>query len=232
MNPTTKKIIVALDFPTASEAIALAEILKNTGVKFKVGMELFYSAGPVILEKIRTCGEIFLDLKLHDIPETMARTATVLVRHGVWMFNVHASAGDKALQLVAERVAETVLREALPKPLVIAVTVLTSLRDMRHLGSSLDVRSSVIHMGRMAYEAKLDGVVCSPHETIVIKKIDPKFICVTPGIRMPEDFSGDQVRTATPKDALANGSDYLVIGRPINRAEDPLKALDAVLSSL
>src|SRR5688500_17288688 len=136
MKKPVEKIIVALDYANAKDAIAMAKTIANTGVKFKVGMELFYAEGRSILEKLSSYGEIFLDLKLHDIPETMAKSAAVLTEMGVWMFNVHASAGQKAVQTVHERVSEVAATQNLKKPLLIAVTVLTSLSDLTHLGSS------------------------------------------------------------------------------------------------
>lgn len=227
-----QKIIVALDFDNAAIATAMAKNLSGTGVKFKVGMELFYVAGPSILDKIRQHGEIFLDLKLHDIPETMAKAAMVLANTGVWMMNVHASAGRAALARVAETVASQAAKSGNPKPLLIAVTVLTSLADLSHMGVTSDAMTTALKLAKLTRDAGLDGVVCSPKEVSAIKTLGPNFLCVTPGIRSPGDNAGDQIRTATPKEALQNGSDYLVIGRPITKAADPKMALDGIVRSL
>lgn len=244
---TNKKIIIALDMPTAAEALAMAKILSGTGVKFKIGMELFYAEGRSIIEKIQKHGDVFLDLKLHDIPETMARTAAVLTQMGVWMFNVHASAGVEALQRVRDAVDETIrsplppLLRGAPKaggsgarsaPLLIAVTVLTSFKDLQHLSTTKTIPDLAFDLAKITHAAKFDGVVCSPHEVALIKKLDKKFLCVTPGIRRPEDAADDQNRTATPTEALAAGSDYLVIGRPITKAKDPRQALGEMLSQI
>lgn len=232
MKSNAQKIIIALDFDNAAAATTMAQTLSGTGVKFKVGMELFYAEGASILDKIRKHGEIFLDLKLHDIPETMAKAAGVLCDMGVWMFNVHASAGPIALKRVAETVTAHSVKNGGQKPLLIAVTVLTSLSDLSHLGASADVNSTALSLAKLAHNAGLDGVVCSPREVAAIKTLGSDFLCVTPGIRSPQDTATDQVRTATPKEALANGSDYIVIGRPITKAKDPKEALAILLQNL
>lgn len=210
----------------------MAKKLSGTGVKFKVGMELFYAEGPAVLDKIREHGEIFLDLKLHDIPETMAKAALVLAGTGVWMMNVHASAGPAALKRVAETVASQAAKSGVPKPLLIAVTVLTSLADLSHLGVTSDAAATALKLAKLSRDAGLDGVVCSPKEVSAIKTLGKNFLCVTPGIRSPQDAAGDQVRTATPKEALTSGSDYLVIGRPITKAADPKAALNEIVRTL
>lgn len=232
MNPNAKKIIIALDFDNATTATAMAQTLSGTGVKFKVGMELFYAEGASVLNKIRKHGDIFLDLKLHDIPETMAKAASVLCGMGVWMFNVHASAGPVALKRVAETVASHSLKNNGQKPLLIAVTVLTSLSDLSHLGTMSDVQTTALTLAKLSHNAGLSGVVCSPREVSAIKMLGQNFLCITPGIRSPQDIAADQVRTATPKEAFINGSDYLVIGRPITKAKDPQEALVKILETL
>lgn len=233
--PLANQIIVALDFDSAQKAINMATTLSNTGVKFKVGMELFYSEGPAIIEKLKKHGEIFLDLKLHDIPNTMASAAKTLTKRGVWMFNVHASAGLEALKKVVEAVQQTTTGENLPRPKIIGVTVLTSLKDFSHLGISDTVETSVLNLTRLSAQAGLDGIVCSAQDVPQIKKnlsqINPSFLYVTPGIRLPENNSDDQMRITTPKQALQNGATHLVIGRPITKAENPLKALQEILKA-
>lgn len=232
MKPNAEKIIVALDFDNAATATTMAQMLSGSGIKFKVGMELFYAEGPSILDKIQKYGDVFLDLKLHDIPETMAKAAKVLCDMGVWMFNVHASAGPVALNRVAETVISHSEKKNGPKPLLIAVTVLTSLSDLSCLGASSDVNATALALAKLSRDAGLDGVVCSPREVPTIKTLGQNFLCVTPGIRGPQDVTTDQIRTATPKEAIANGADYLVIGRPITKAKDPKEALAILLQNL
>lgn len=226
------KIIVALDFATRDEALALAELLSPIGVRFKIGMELFNAVGPAVIADIQPFGEIFLDLKLHDIPGTMARTSAVLSRLGVWMFNVHAAAGEEALQAVMKTVVGESAKNGKARPLVCAVTVLTSLKNLDHLGVGEDVAASVLRLARLASDCGLDGVVCSPREVVEIKKhTRPDFMCVTPGIRGPQDIKADQTRTLTASEAMAAGSDYLVIGRPITRAQDPLAVVRGIMTA-
>lgn len=232
MTDKASQIIVALDFPTAREALALTDALAGTGVKFKVGMELFYASGPGIVADVKMRGEVFLDLKLYDIPETMAKTAAVLTGLGAWMFNVHASAGIEALRRVRERVDEAALKSGTAKPLLVGVTVLTSLPDLKHLGATADAAGSALGLAKLTATAGLDGVVCSALEAARIKKDYPNLKCVTPGIRRAEDPADDQARTMTPKEALSSGSDWLVIGRPIAKAKDPRRALQEILNSL
>lgn len=227
-----KKIIVALDYADKESAVSMADKLRDTGVAFKIGMELYYACGPEIIADLSAFGRIFLDLKLHDISETMAKTARVLCQKGVWMFNVHAAAGSEALKKVVAAVADETRRLDCVRPLVIAVTVLTSLNDLAHIGVTETVGKSVERLAMLACASGIDGVVCSAREAAHIKKMNgDSFLCVTPGIRLPEDDAGDQKRTCTPKEAIYAGSDYLVIGRPITRAKDPVKALEAIASS-
>lgn len=233
---SVNKIIVALDLDSAQKAIAMAETLSGTGVKFKIGMELFYSAGPTIIEKLKKHGDIFLDLKLHDIPNTMAQAAKTLVKFGVWMFNVHASAGEEALTKVAEAVRETAENEKRETPKVIGVTVLTSLKDLAHLGSTKPAEQTAFDLAKLCADSGLNGIVCAANDVPFIKsELDPShadFLYVTPGIRLPENKDDDQKRVMTPKQALDNGASYLVIGRPITKAKDSRAALEKVLTSL
>lgn len=221
-----KKIILALDYSTPDQAIAMAKGFQNTQIKFKIGMELFYSAGHKIIEQVQKYGDVFLDLKLHDIPTTMAKTAKVLADLNVWMFNVHASAGQEALIQVKNAV-----EQSSSQTLVTAVTLLTSLKDFSHLGSKLDSQKSVLNLCSLVSQAGLNGVVCSSQEVKQIKQNFSDFICVTPGIRRESDTLNDQSRSMTPKQAIAEGSDYLVVGRPITQAKDPVKAFEEICSN-
>lgn len=227
---TASRIIVALDVPTAHEALSLADKLAGTGVKFKVGMELFYAAGPGIVGEVAKRGDVFLDLKLHDIPETMAKAAAVLTDLGAWMFNVHAAAGPEALRRVRERVHA--VAGGGTRPLVIGVTVLTSLFDLKHMGTTASAADVAAGLAKLCADAGLDGVVCSAREASRIKGECPGLSCVTPGIRRAEDPADDQTRTMTPKEALAAGSNWVVIGRPITKTKDPRRALEEIIGSI
>lgn len=232
MSNHSNKIILALDYANANNAIQMAQIFKDTQIKFKIGMELFYAEGPGIVEKIQKYGDVFLDLKLHDIPQTMAKTASVLTKIGVWMFNVHASAGKSALKKVSEEVQNTSVNTQGNKPLIIAVTVLTSLESLAHLGTTKTAKESAFDLAKLSYEQKLDGVVCSAQDVQQIKSISENFLCVTPGIRLESKSQDDQKRIMTPKQAIQNGSDYLVIGRPITQSKDPRKVLESIIDSI
>lgn len=220
-----KKIIVALDFDTFDAALALAKQLDPAQCRLKVGKELFTYCGPRIVEELHELGfEVFLDLKFHDIPNTVAKAVKAAADLGVWMVNVHASGGlemMKAARAVLETYGET-------RPLLIAVTVLTSMsaEDLTQTGCQNSPEQQVLHLATLTQQAGLDGVVCSSQEASVLKAAFGKdFLLVTPGIRPQNTASGDQKRIMTPPAALKAGSDYLVIGRPITQALTPLKAL-------
>lgn len=222
-------IIIALDFPTGEKALAFLDQFQEP-VFVKVGMELYYSEGPSIIEEIKKRGHrIFLDLKLHDIPNTVKSAMKVLARLGVDMTNVHAAGGTKMMQAAKEGLAEGLQeRGEGDMPMLIAVTQLTS-TDEETLHSELLVPGSmedvVVHYAKNACEAGLDGVVCSAWESPMIhQRVGADFQTVTPGIRLLGDAKGDQSRVATPAKAMELGSNYLVIGRSITRAEDPVAA--------
>jgi orotidine-5'-phosphate decarboxylase len=221
------RIIVALDYPDTKDALALASRLDPKLCRVKVGKELYTAAGPSLVEELQKSGfGIFLDLKYHDIPSTAAAACLAAARLGVWMLNVHAL-GGRAMMLAA--------REALAKagrpPKLIAVTVLTSLgaADMAEIGLGGSPRDAVLRLAQLAQACGLDGVVCSPQETSTLRRQFGKNFClVTPGIRPADSPQDDQSRVATPRQAVANGADYLVIGRPITRAPDPIAALRSI----
>jgi orotidine-5'-phosphate decarboxylase len=222
------RVIVALDFPDAHAAQTFAEQLSPAHCRLKVGMELFTAAGPKVVENLVSRGfDVFLDLKYHDIPTTVARACTQAASLGVWMLNVHVLGGKKML-LAAREAVDRLAR----RPLLIGVTLLTShsADDVTDLGWERDgVARHVERLAGLAELAGLDGVVCSPQETAQLRRRFGKdFLLVTPGVRPAGAATDDQSRTRTPADAVADGSDYLVIGRPITRAADPVAALAAI----
>jgi len=219
-----KRIIVALDFPEQQLALDMADRLDPELCRVKVGKELFTAAGPQVVSELHARGfEVFLDLKFHDIPNTVSGACRAAARLKVWMLNVHASGGAAMMQA-----ARHAIDSESHRPLLIAVTILTSLADadVRAIGFSGTVRENVERLALMAEKAGLDGVVCSAAETPGLRKIvAPAFKLVTPGIRLPEDDKGDPARVVAPRDAIAMGSDYLVIGRSITGAADPAAKL-------
>ena len=232
MSSSTKvppKIIVVLDYPDAASALHLADQLSPELCGLKVGKELFTVAGPVFIEKLVARGFfVFLDLKYHDIPNTVANACKAAAKLGVWMINVHALGGFKMMQ--AARVALDSLNDH--KPLLIAVTVLTSTTqdDLYRLHITQPIEDMVVNLAQLAQEAGLDGVVCSAQEVGAIRAAcGSAFTLVTPGIR-PAGYGvkDDQARVMTPKQAITAGANYLVIGRPITQAPDPLSVLSHI----
>jgi len=221
------KIIVALDYPEAQSALDLVSRLEPALCRLKIGKELFTSAGPGIVEQCMQRGfEVFLDLKFHDIPNTTAQACKAAASLGVWMVNVHALGGRKMLEAAAEAVASSANR-----PKLIAVTVLTSMaqEDLAGIGITATPAELVLRLATLARESGLDGVVCSAQEAALLRQhCGSKFSLVTPGIRPADASADDQSRIMTPAAALKNGSSYLVIGRPITRAADPLSALQNI----
>jgi orotidine-5'-phosphate decarboxylase len=222
------RVIVALDFPSAEQAIAFLPRLTPRSCRVKVGKELFVSAGPALVERIQTLGfEVFLDLKFHDIPNTVAQACEAAARLGVWMVNVHASGGTRMMNAAAEALAKVTKR-----PRLIAVTVLTSLEqaDLDEVGlAGPTPADAAVRLAALAQAAGLDGVVCSAKEAGAMRaRFDRSFALVTPGIRPADSAADDQARIATPGAAIAAGATYLVIGRPITKAADPAAALAAI----
>lgn len=227
MSSPVTPIIVALDYAQAPPALALARRLDPARCRLKVGKQLFTREGPAIIDQLREQGfEVFLDLKFHDIPNTVAGACRAAADLGVWMINVHASGGRK--MMLAAR--ESVDAAATP-PLLIAVTVLTSLdaADLRDTGIGGQPAEQVTRLAKLTHECGLDGVVCSPKELETLAGAVPDtFLRVTPGVRPAGKDDGDQKRVATPAQALTDGAHYLVIGRPITQAADPAAALAAI----
>ena len=215
------KIIIALDVNTIKEAKRLLDILSPHVKIFKIGMELFYSCSAKAVELVKKYDrEVFLDLKFHDIPNTVKNASKVTTKLGVFMFNVHASGGSDMMKAAIEGAEEESERQGIDRPRILGVTVLTSIE------SSQD---QVLNLARSAKESGIDGVVASAQEAKVIRKeLGEDFLIVTPGIRPEGTGKQDQKRTATPKQAFQTGADYIVIGRPVTKAKNPLKTLQAI----
>jgi orotidine-5'-phosphate decarboxylase len=220
-----KRIIVALDFNEAKIALSLVDSLDPKLCRLKVGKELYTACGPDLIKQIQDRGfEVFLDLKFHDIPNTVAKAVNVAGNMGVWMLNVHASGG----QAMMEAAREALLKFGSQRPKLIAVTVLTSLAqvDLNQVGIDCSPEEQVSKLTFLTRDAGLDGVVCSAAETRMLRVQLPKEFClVTPGIRRATDAVGDQKRILGPGDAVRSGSNYLVVGRPITQADSPNEAL-------
>jgi len=230
------KIIVALDVDSAEEAALWARRLTGKVGMFKIGKQLFTAEGPDIVRRVRSEGaQVFLDLKFHDIPNTVAAAAVEAVRLGASMFNVHASGGLEMMQKAADAVSAEAKKLGIDKPILIAVTVLTSMNEeeLRETGVTVPLTEHVINLAKLAKKAGLDGVVASPHEIEAIKEAcGSEFVVVTPGVRPAFASSDDQKRIMTPAEAVQKGADYLVIGRPITKAEDPVKAVSLITKEI
>jgi len=218
------RIIIALDYPNALPALALVGRLEPSLCRLKVGKQLFTAAGPALLEQLMQRGfEVFLDLKFHDIPNTTAQACKAAANLGVWMINVHALGGRKMLEAAREAVASSS-----QQPKLIAVTLLTSMaqQDLAEIGINATPAEMVMRLATLARDSGLDGVVCSAQEAALLRKqCGNEFCLVTPGIRPAQTGLDDQSRVMTPYAAMEAGSSYLVIGRPITQAENPLQAL-------
>ncbi|MBA4149217.1 MAG: orotidine-5'-phosphate decarboxylase [Verrucomicrobia bacterium] len=229
-------IIVALDVPTTDRALQLAEQLAPFVGAFKIGSELFTSAGPDIVRAIRATGaSVFLDLKFHDIPNTVAKAVASAVRLDVQMITIHTSGGSQMMRAAEKAAQETALQSGRNAPLVLGVTVLTSLDgdELREVGLDNNVGRQVERLATLASNCDLRGLVCSPLEIVGLRQILPREMqLVTPGIRTGSDKSDDQKRTLSPREAMEAGANWLVIGRPIYGAEDPRAAAEAILASL
>ncbi|WP_424244481.1 orotidine-5'-phosphate decarboxylase [Elusimicrobium posterum] len=229
-----EKIIVALDVETEAQAIALVKKLKGKVGVFKVGKELFTAVGPSIIKKIHKLGgKVFLDLKFHDIPNTVAGAVAQACKLGVYMMTLHTSGGMEMMQAAAKAAKENSKKGK--EPIILGVTVLTSLDDaaLKKIGFKLDAEKQVIHLAKMAKAAGLGGIVSSPKELKKLRKVLGKdMVLVTPGIRPAWSVTGDQKRIMTPKDALKAGCDYMVIGRPITKHKQPAKAAELIAQEM
>lgn len=234
-NAGARRIIIALDVKSGREGMEMAGRLDAARI-FKVGLELFTAEGPGFLDGLRASGkEIFLDLKLHDIPNTVAGAVRSGARHGVRMMTLHASGGPAMMAAAAAAARETADREGTVRPLLLGVTVLTSLKedDLAEIGMNPSVEGQVLRLAGLARAAGLDGVVCSPREIAAVRReAGPGFLIVTPGIRPAGADVQDQKRVMTPEEAVALGADYLVIGRPITAAPSPGEAFRKIAADL
>jgi orotidine-5'-phosphate decarboxylase len=228
---TAPRIVVALDYPDEATALAFARRVSPGVCRMKVGLELFTAAGPALIGKLADLGyDVFLDLKFHDIPNTVARACQSAARLGVWMMNVHALGGLDMMRAAREAIAGEPRR-----PLLVGVTLLTShdAGDIAEIGLRPEPESEVQRLAGLVHTAGLDGVVCSPRETSVLRAERGKhFVLVTPGVRPAGSASDDQQRTLTPAEAIRQGADYLVIGRPVTRAPDPIQTLEAIRAEI
>jgi orotidine-5'-phosphate decarboxylase len=231
MSVCKSPILVALDYPTKVGALSMADRLDPSRCRLKVGKELFTAEGPSIVEALQNKGfEIFLDLKYHDIPNTCAKSVGAAAELGVWMVNVHASGGRKMMEA-----ARNELAKKSHQPLLIAVTVLTSMEqsDLAEIGLDITPMQHVLRLAALAESSGMDGVVCSAQEAPSLREqVEKEFKLVTPGIRPSFAVAGDQKRIVTPSEAMKIGSDYLVIGRPITQAENPIDALALIEKEL
>jgi len=225
------KIIVALDFPDAKTALTLVDQLEPELCKLKVGKELFTAEGQVLVRELAKRGfQVFLDLKFHDIPNTVAAACAVAADLGVWMMNVHASGGRKMMETAANRLAQLESR-----PLLTGVTILTSLseEEIHEIGYTGTPEENVLRLAKLAESSGLDGIVCSPLEAAPVRKVvNDEFQLVTPGVRPGFASTDDQKRVMTPADALNAGASYLVIGRPVTAVEDPMKSLQLIFEEI
>lgn len=223
--------IIALDFAKPEPALALANKLGNKHCRFKIGQELFTRGGPALVEDLVKQGfDVFLDLKYHDIPNTVAHACLIAADLGVWMINVHASGGRDMLFAAREA-----LEKCSHRPLLVAVTILTSLDriDLYAVGLHGTLEDNVLRLARLSHACGLDGIVCSPHEITQIRQaVGMDFVLVTPGIRPPGVSQDDQKRVMTPTEALKLGANYLVIGRAVTKASDPLEAFLQIEASI
>lgn len=232
-----EKLILALDVAEQQAAREIIDELGNSVGAYKIGLQLFTGGGPSLVRELVTNGHrVFLDLKFHDIPNTVAAAAVEAARMGVWMFNVHSLGGGEMMAKTVEAVGEVCSKENLSPPLIIGVTILTSTDQitLREIGLERKIGEEVLNLAKLTAEYGLDGVVASPLESEMIRDeiADRKFIIVTPGIRPISATNDDQKRVTSPADAIASGSDYLVIGRPILEASDRKAAVEQILREM
>lgn len=232
---SAERIIIALDVESRAQALALVRELRAART-FKVGLELFTAEGPPLLADLKALGkDVFLDLKLHDIPNTVGEAVRVGLRHGVAMMTVHASGGNEMMARAAETAAAEAAARGTTKPVLLGVTVLTSLKadDLAAVGMAADPAAQVRRLAGLAKQAGMDGIVCSAQEIEVVREVvGPDRLIVTPGIRPAGAAAQDQKRVMTPALAVAKGSDYLVIGRPVTQAPSPSEAFERIVAEL
>lgn len=230
-----KRIIIALDVGHKEDAFRLVKQLEQAEI-FKIGLRLFVAEGPLLFSKMKSLRKkIFLDLKLHDIPNTVAEAVKAGVRHGVHMMTLHASGGREMLARAVQAAANEAEKEKTAKPLLLAVTILTSLKDteLKEIGMTENVEAQVLRLAELARKEGMDGIICSPREIEIIRReIGEDFIIIVPGIRPAWAAAHDQKRIMTPSQAIQKGANYMVIGRPILEASSPQKAFSKILEEL
>jgi len=229
-------IIAALDVPSAEQAWKLAELLAPAVGAFKIGKELFVAAGPDIVKRVRATGaSVFLDLKFHDIPNTVAKAVASAVRLDVQMLTLHTCGGGDMMRAAEKAAQETAAAAGRQAPLVLGVTVLTSSTNetLAEIGCEADTEKQVVRLAQLAVKSGLRGLVCSPLEIVALRKVLPAHLqLVTPGIRTGAEKADDQKRTLSPREAMAAGANWLVVGRPIYAAENPRAAAENILASI
>ena len=236
--PLNERLIVALDVETFDQAVSLSDALRKTTKSFKVGSQLFTACGPRIVTHLKQAGlNVFLDLKYHDIPNTVAKAVAAATALGADIINLHAMGGFAMMEAASEATIETARELDIPEPALLSVTVLTSMDEATFqdvLGTpGRSLSEQVLHLARLTQSAGLAGVVASPHEIALLRKeLGPDFIILTPGIRPASSDAGDQKRFLTPGAAVRLGADYLVVGRPITGAADPSAAAAAILQEM
>lgn len=234
----TRKIIFALDVANLGEAKRFVKLLKDKVAFFKIGLELYTAYGPESIKVVQgEGGKVFLDLKFHDIPQTVSRAAAAAVKQGVAMLNVHAAGGLEMMQMTVESCRKTAQELHCSPPLILGVTILTSLDEgnLSQIGLSGPLKERVVSLAELAKSAGLNGVIASPQEISLIRqKCEPSFLIVTPGIRpaFSQVEKDDQKRMMTPKEAIAAGADFIVLGRPIRMAPDPVAAMEKVIAEI
>lgn len=230
------QLILALDLESLSETERIVDLLKDRISIFKIGLQLFTREGPKAVEMVhKKGGKVFLDLKFHDIPNTAAKASREATRLGVFMFSIHTLGGEEMLKRCRDSVIETSLKEDITRPIIIGVTILTSLdqKGLNNLGIKKNLKEEIRYLSERALRAGLDGVVASPEEVRLIRESCGRdFIIVTPGIRPEGSSHDDQKRIMTPKGAIREGANFLVIGRPILMAENPVKAVEELIKDI
>ena len=232
-----ERLIVALDVPTRKEAFQLVKLLDGEVGAYKIGMQLYNSEGPDIVRDIQLLGgRVFVDLKFHDIPNTVAQTSRVMARRQAFMYTMHAGGGSKMMRIAVEAAAEEAVRLGEKKPLAIAVTVLTSINQSifeQEMGVKTPIVDHVLALAVLAQQAGMDGVVCSPQEIAPVRAAcGDELLIITPGVRPAWAASDDQERIMTPQEAISAGASYLVVGRPITKAEDPRQAARLIVKEM
>ena len=236
--PFDQRLIVALDVDTLDQALSLCDRLQDRTKSFKVGSQLFTACGPAIVSRVKRHGlKVFLDLKYHDIPNTVAQAVAQATALGADIVNMHAMGGFEMMEAAAGAAEQAAKQQGIPQPILLSVTVLTSMDEATYqdvLGTpGRSVAEQVLHLARLTKSAGLDGVVASPHEIALLRKeMGPDFVILTPGIRPAESVAGDQRRHMTPGEAVKLGADYLVVGRPITGAKDPVRAAADIIKEM